>query len=97
MDNGYTYDVNGNMTKDLNKGITNIIYNLFSIDESFFETNYELMKKHGIEVDIYATTILSKDKIRLLLQLLNKKENLFLFNFLEEIYHKNISLIIEGN
>ncbi|WP_159288372.1 RHS repeat domain-containing protein [Tenacibaculum maritimum] len=27
MDNGYTYDVNGNMTKDLNKGITNISYN----------------------------------------------------------------------
>ncbi|WP_159292209.1 RHS repeat domain-containing protein [Tenacibaculum maritimum] len=23
----YTYDVNGNMTKDLNKGITNISYN----------------------------------------------------------------------
>ncbi|MFL0122955.1 RHS repeat-associated core domain-containing protein, partial [Tenacibaculum maritimum] len=27
VDNGYTYDVNGNMTKDLNKGITNISYN----------------------------------------------------------------------
>ncbi|MFL0102702.1 RHS repeat-associated core domain-containing protein, partial [Tenacibaculum maritimum] len=27
VDNDYTYDVNGNMTKDLNKGITNISYN----------------------------------------------------------------------
>ncbi|WP_159290747.1 RHS repeat domain-containing protein [Tenacibaculum maritimum] len=27
MGNDYTYDVNGNMTKDLNKGITNISYN----------------------------------------------------------------------
>ncbi|WP_407268284.1 RHS repeat domain-containing protein [Tenacibaculum maritimum] len=27
MGNDYTYDVNGNMTKDLNKGITDIIYN----------------------------------------------------------------------
>ena len=29
--NEYTYDANGNLTKDLNKGITDIQYNCFNL------------------------------------------------------------------
>ena len=31
--NEYTYDANGNLTKDLNKNITNIQYNLLNLDK----------------------------------------------------------------
>ena len=40
--NEYTYDANGNLTKDLNKGITNITYNVLSFDKIGFAS--EILK-----------------------------------------------------
>ncbi len=37
--NEYTYDANGNITKDLNKGISNIRYNLLNLPEEVTFTN----------------------------------------------------------
>lgn len=70
---------------------------LFSIEESFFEDNYPLFKSKGIDVDIYGTTVLSIDKTKMLLELLNKNDYQNLFDFLSNVLSENVTLIIEGN
>lgn len=70
---------------------------LFSINESFFEKNYSILKNNGIFIDIYGTTILTKKDIQLLLQIISKKDNLKLYSFLEKSKNENLSLVIEGN
>ena len=42
QDGEYGYDYNGNLTKDLNKGITNISYNVLSFDKIGFAS--EMLK-----------------------------------------------------
>ncbi|MBE6282464.1 MAG: hypothetical protein E7095_10505 [Bacteroides sp.] len=41
----YTYDNNGNLTQDLNKGITNISYNLLSLPQVVTFSNGNITRK----------------------------------------------------
>ena len=70
---------------------------LFSIDESFFESNYLMMKNNGIEIDIYGTTILSQKKVELLIELFKDSNYISLLDFFKNALKENISLVIEGN